>query len=67
MDDSVPTEDDIEEAVKNLRRNRSGGASGMRADHLKGWLVASKREKRDVGEKGEENTDGEEGGPAEPH
>ena len=27
--DSVPKEDEIEDAVKNLRRNRSGGASGM--------------------------------------
>ena len=27
VDDSVSTEDKIEEAVKNLRRNRSGGAS----------------------------------------
>ena len=29
VDDSVPTEDKIEEAVKKLRRNRSGGLSGM--------------------------------------
>ena len=44
--DSVPTEAKIEEAVKNLRRDRSGGASGMQAEHLKGWLSASKMEKR---------------------
>ena len=36
VDDSVPTEGDIEEAVKKLRRNRSGGPSVMRAEHLKG-------------------------------
>ena len=41
VDDLVPTEDKIEDAVKNLRRNRSGGASGMRAKHLKGWLAES--------------------------
>ena len=30
VDDSVPTEDEIEEVVKKLRRNKSGGPSGMR-------------------------------------
>ena len=39
--DLVPTEDEIEEAVKKLRRNRSGGASGMRAEHPNGWLAVS--------------------------
>ena len=52
IDDSVPMEDKIEDAVKKLRRNSSGGASGMRAEHLKGWLAASNREKL-VEEKGE--------------
>ena len=36
----VPMEDDIEWAVKRLRNNRSGGPSGMRAEHLKRWLAA---------------------------
>ena len=61
VDDSVPTEDKIEDAVKKLRRNRSGGASGMRAEHLKGWLTASNRGKLAV-EKVEEKTEEEEGG-----
>ena len=52
----------IEEALKNLRRNRSGGPSGMLAEHLKEWLAASKREKR-AAEKGEGKTEGEEGVP----
>ena len=43
VENSAPTEDKIEEAVKNLQRNRSGGPSGMRANHLIGWLAASKR------------------------
>ena len=43
VDNSVPTEDKIEEAVKNLRRNRSGGPSGMQAEQLKGWIAMSKR------------------------
>ena len=52
VDNSVPTEDEIEEAVKKLQRNRSRGASGMWADQMKGWIAASKREKR-AAEKGE--------------
>ena len=43
VDDSVPTEDEIDNAVKKLRMNRSRGASGMRAEHLKGWRAASNR------------------------
>ena len=36
VDDLVPTEDETAEAVKKLKRNRSGRASGMRTEHLKG-------------------------------
>ena len=61
IDDSVPTEDEILEAVKKLRRNRSGEASGIRAEHLKGWLVAAKRRQM-AEEKGEEKTEAEEEG-----
>ena len=43
IDDSVPTEDEIAAAVKKLRRNRSGGPSRIRVEHIKGWLVAAKR------------------------
>ena len=35
VDDLVPMEDEIEDAVKKLRRNRLGGPSGMQAEHLK--------------------------------
>ena len=63
----MPTEDEIKEPVKNLLRNRSGGQSVMRAEHLKGWLAASKQKKREAAEEGEGNTDDEEGGPEEPH
>ena len=28
---------------KRLRNNRSGGALRMRAEHIKGWLAASRR------------------------
>ena len=43
IDDLVPTEDEIAAAVKNLRRNRSGGPLRIRAEHIKGWLTAAKR------------------------
>ena len=59
--DPVPKEDEIVEAVKKLRRNRWGEASGMRVEHLKGWLVASNRGKL-AEEKEEEKTDAEEEG-----
>ena len=43
VDDSVPTEDDIEWAVKHLRNNRYGGTSGMQAEHLKRWLETARK------------------------
>ena len=43
IDDSVPTEDEVEAAVKKLRQNRSGGPSRIRAEHVKGWLAAARR------------------------
>ena len=45
VDDSVTKEDEIAEAVKKLRRNWSGGPSGMRAEHLKEWFAAANRGK----------------------
>ena len=45
--------------MKKLRRNRSGGPSGIRAEHLKGWLAESNRGKL-AEEKGEEKTEAEE-------
>ena len=56
VNDSAPMEDEIEDAVKKLRRNRSGGPLGMRAEHLKGWLAASNRGKQ-AAEKGEEKSE----------
>ena len=61
VNDSVSTEDEIEDAVKKLRRNRSGGLSGMRDEHLKGWIAAPNRGKL-AAEKGEEKTKEEEEG-----
>ena len=47
VDESFPTEDDIEWAVKQLRNNRSGGLSGMRTEHLKQWLATARKAEKD--------------------
>ena len=39
VEESVPSEDEIEWAVNPLQNHRSGGPSGMRDEHLKEWLV----------------------------
>ena len=41
-DELVPTEDGIEWAVKRLQNHCSGGPSGTRAEHLKGWLAEAR-------------------------
>ena len=48
VDDLVPTEYEIEWAVKRLRSHRSRGASGMRAEHLKRWLAAARKAEKDA-------------------
>ena len=63
VEDGVPTEAEIEWAVKCLRNNRSGGPSRMRAEDLKGWLATARRgggveggsNKRQGGEENTEN------------
>ena len=47
VEDSVPTEDKIKWAVKRLRNHRSGGPSGMWAEHIKGWLREVQKEEAD--------------------
>ena len=68
IDDLVHTEDEVEAAVKKLRRNRLGGPSRIRAEHVKGWLAAARRGGV-AEEKGKTKTameeEGEEGGSAE--
>ena len=39
----VSTKYDIEWAVWNLKNNRSGGPSGMRAKNIKGWMEESRK------------------------
>ena len=44
VEESVPTEDGIEWAAKQLQNHRSRGASRMQAEHLKGWLAEARKE-----------------------
>ena len=43
VDDLVPMEDKIEWAVKRLQNQCSGGPSGMRAEHINGWLAEARK------------------------
>ena len=43
VEEGVPEEGEIEWEVKRLQNNRAGGPSRMRAEDLKGWLVAAQR------------------------
>ena len=43
VDYLVPIEGEIKWAVNCQRNHRSGGPSGMQAQHLKGWLVAVRK------------------------
>ena len=61
VEDGVPTEAEVEWAVKRLRNNRAGGPSRMQAEVLKGWLAAARRgekeretKTKDGGERGGE-------------
>jgi exonuclease III len=38
IDDSIPSKEEIEQAVSRLRNDRAPGPTGMRAEHLKTWL-----------------------------
>ena len=43
VEDGIPTEAEVEWAVKRLRNNRAGGPSRMRAEDLKGCLAVARR------------------------
>ena len=43
VEDLVPEEGEIEWVVKQLRNNRSWGASGVRVEHLKRRLAAARK------------------------
>ena len=46
VDDSILEDEEIAWAVRRLRLNRSGDQSGMRAEHLRQWLIDAIRDNR---------------------
>ena len=50
IDDSVATEAEIASAVKRLRNDKAPGPSGLRAEHLKGWLSRAYPDSDDDGD-----------------
>ena len=46
VEDLVPTEEEINCEVKQLRNNRSGGPSGMMAEHVKGWRAEARKKEK---------------------
>ena len=58
LDELLPTEDEIEWAVKRLRNHRSRGPSGMQDEHLKGWLAVERMKEKYEALEGEETTEG---------
>ena len=56
VDDLVPEEGEIEWAVKPLHNNCYGGASRMRADHIKRWLATARKAEKDRATAGGEDT-----------
>jgi len=56
INDDVPGEAEIRAAVRRLRSGRAGGASGIRAEHIKKWLAATEaaeKEGTDPGDDGD--------------
>ncbi len=44
IDDNPPSEEELRIAVSQLSHGRCGGASGIRAEHIKAWLRGAKKE-----------------------
>ena len=47
IDDSLPTEKEICEAIKRMKRDKSPGASGIRAEHLREWMQGATGKNKD--------------------
>ena len=62
VDNLVPTEDEIKKAVKRLCNHRSRVPLGMRSNHLKGGLAATRKTEKEEAEAGEEITESNRGG-----
>jgi hypothetical protein len=42
--DGVPSAEEVEDAVLGLKSKKAPGPTGMRAEHLKEWLAAARKE-----------------------
>ena len=58
----VPTEYDIEWEVRRLQNHRSREPLGMRAEHLKGWIVTARKKDKEEAATGEDTMDINKGG-----
>lgn len=45
IDDTVPSEDEIEDVVKHRKLGKAPGPSGIRNERVRDWLAAARREK----------------------
>ena len=45
VDNGIPLEAKIEKEVRDLKRGRAGGPSGMQVEGIKGWLWEATHEK----------------------
>ena len=57
VDNSVPTKDEIEGAVKRLRNHHFRVPSGIRSEHLKGRIAVARKKDKEETESGEDTTE----------
>jgi hypothetical protein len=46
ISDDMPTDSEVRTVVRGLRNGRAGGATGMKAEHIKVWLDKIPREEK---------------------
>ena len=46
ISDNMPTDSEVRTVVRGLRNGRAGGATGMKAEHIKVWLDEIQREEK---------------------
>ena len=60
ISDDLPSDAEVRTVVRGLKNGRAAGATGMKAEHLKGWLDAVQDEEREAEEDpGRESTLGD--------
>ncbi len=46
VSDNMPTDSEVQKVVGGLRNGRAGGATGMKAEHIKVWLDEIQRKEK---------------------